>query len=77
MSLIEQVRQICNRLAEHGWRDLFLQHGLDIAADDLKTELLKELPNINRQLKGFEDFALEGKRGIEPGQPARSLFIMP
>ncbi|OOR09981.1 hypothetical protein BW897_24785 [Bacillus cereus] len=74
MSLIEQVRQICNRLAEHGWRDLFLQHGLDIAADDLKTELLKELPNINRQIKGFEDFAKEGKRGIEPGQPARSLF---
>lgn len=74
MSLIEQVRQICNRLAEHGWRDLFLQHGLNIAADDLKTELLKELPNINRQIKGFEDFAKEGKRGIEPGQPARSLF---
>lgn len=75
MSLIEQVRQICNRLAEHGWRNLFLQHGLDITATDLKQELLKDIhEKINRKLKGFEDFSLEGTRGIEPGHPARSLF---
>lgn len=75
MSLIEQVRQICNRLAEHGWRDLFLQHGLDISAADLKQELLKDIhAKINRKLKGFEDFSLEGTRGIEPGHPARSLL---
>ncbi|WP_075312672.1 hypothetical protein [Bacillus wiedmannii] len=75
MSLIEQVRQICNRLAEHGWRDLFLQHGLDITAADLKQELIKDIhEKINRKLKGFEDFSLEGTRGIEPGHPARSLF---
>ncbi|MFE5392734.1 hypothetical protein [Bacillus thuringiensis] len=75
MSLIEQVRQICNRLAEHGWRDLFLQHGLDITAADLKQELLKDIhAKIKRKLKGFEDFSLEGTRGIEPGHPARSLF---
>lgn len=78
MSLIEQVRQICNRLAEHGWRDLFLQHGLDITAANLKQELLKAIhAKINRKLKGFEDFSLEGTRGIEPGHPARSLFSTP
>jgi len=75
MDLIEQVRQICNRLAVHGWRDLFLQHGIDITAADLKQELLKDIhTKINRKLKGFEDFSLEGTRGIEPGHPARSLF---
>lgn len=72
--LIDKVKKICHRLAAEGWRDLFLQHGLDILAEDLKAELLKELPNINRKLKGFEDFSFEGIRGIEPGQPARSLF---
>ena len=25
-------------------------------------------------MKGFEDFSLEGTRGIKPGHPARSLF---
>jgi hypothetical protein len=52
-----------------------LQHGLDITAEDLKKELLKELPSINRQIEGFEDFAIEGKRGIEPGNPSRSLLF--
>ncbi|MDF2014671.1 hypothetical protein [Priestia megaterium] len=70
----EQVKQICNRLAPHGWRDLLCQHNLDITEPDLETELKKELINIDRRIKGFEDFALEGKRGIEPGQPARSLL---
>ncbi|KST67708.1 hypothetical protein [Mastigocoleus testarum] len=74
MSLIDQVKQVCDRLAPHGWRNLFLQHGLDIAATDLKAELTKELPGINRNLKGFEDFAFEGIRGIEAGNPARSLL---
>ena len=57
MPLIEQVRQICTRLAVHGWRDLFLQHGIDITAADLKQELLKDIQaKIKRKLKGFEDF---------------------
>jgi hypothetical protein len=74
MSLIEQVQNICNRLAPYGWRDLLLLHGLDITVEDLKTELLRDLPNINRGISGFNDFAIEGKRGIEPGNPARSLL---
>ncbi|WP_223827855.1 hypothetical protein [Bacillus atrophaeus] len=71
--LIDQVKQLCDRLADHGLRDLLLEHGLDITADNIKEELLKPL-TINRTIKGFEDFAVEGTRGIEPGHPARSLL---
>ena len=74
MGLIEQVKEICTRLAPHGWKDLLLEHGLDITAANLKDELLRELPSINRNIKGFEDFSLEGNRGIEPGNPSRSLL---
>jgi hypothetical protein len=74
MALIEQVRQVCARLAPHGWAELFSLHGLDITADDLETELGRPLSGIRRDVQGFEDFAAEGSRGIEPGQPARSLL---
>ncbi|WP_235431583.1 hypothetical protein [Paenibacillus sp. VT-400] len=71
--LTKQVEQICKRLAPHGWRDLLLIHGVDITAPDLQGELSKEL-KIDRTIKGFEDFSIEGNRGIEPGYPARSLL---
>ncbi|HEV2862470.1 MAG TPA: hypothetical protein VGX48_15765 [Pyrinomonadaceae bacterium] len=74
MALIDQVRKVCERLAPHGWADLLALHGLDIKAADLRAELAKELPNIRRGVGGFEDFAHEGKRGVEPGHPARSLL---
>ncbi|MFB9327709.1 hypothetical protein ACFFSY_17415 [Paenibacillus aurantiacus] len=74
MNLLDNVKRICDRLAEKGWKALFLQHGLDITSMNLKGELLKELTGINRSVSGFEDFSLEGKRGIEPGMPARSLL---
>jgi len=74
MALIQQVKQVCARLAPYGWAELFQQHGLDITADDLATELSRPLSGIRRDLQGFEDFAAEGSRGIEPGQPARSLL---
>jgi hypothetical protein len=75
MRLIEQVRAVCNRLAPLGWRDLMLQHGLDITAVDLEQELIKDLPNINRQVPGFEDFASDGKRAIQAGFPSYSLLF--
>ena len=74
MALIDDVKKICDRLAPHGWAALLKEHGLDITAADLKHELGKVLPSIKRSMKGFEDFALEGQRGIEPGHPARSLL---
>ena len=46
MPLVNQVKQICDRLALAGWRNLFLQHGLDITAGDLKTELTNPLLSL-------------------------------
>lgn len=74
MALIDEVKAICNRLAASGWDALLAQHGLNIAATNLADELSRKLTNIKRSAKGFEDFALEGERGIEPGHPARSLL---
>jgi hypothetical protein len=75
MALINDVKKVCDRLAPLGWRDLLLAHGLDITATDLRQELTKDLPTINRRLPGFEDFAAEGMRGIAAGDPARSLLF--
>ena len=77
-SLLEKVKKVCDQLVHWGWHDILLQFGLDI--DDqldsmqLKKELLKNLPNIDREINGFQDFAVEGHRGIEPGIPAQSLL---
>lgn len=73
--LENKVKEICKRLAPHGWRKLLLKHGLDITECDLERELRKKLEKIDRTMKGFEDFSIEGDRGIEPGQPARSLLF--
>jgi hypothetical protein len=75
--LIDLVGIMCKELAdrEPGWQRLLAHHGLDVRATDLRRELSRELPNIDRTVPGFEDFALEGRRGIEPGQPARSLLF--
>src|SRR3954471_480940 len=74
MSLVDTVKAICTRLGASGWLDLLALHGLDIAADDLGAEFTRPLDTIRRDVPGFEDFALEGVRGIEPGHPARSLL---
>jgi hypothetical protein len=77
-SLIDGVTRVCRRLAPEGWRDLLLavtRDELDIATDDLGTALSQPLSQIDRTVPGFEDFALEGTRGIEPGSPARSLLF--
>ena len=74
MTLIDDVQEVCRRLAPHGWQELLDRHGLNIEAEDLEQELRRELPSIDRRSEGFEDFASEGRRGIEAGQPARSLL---
>lgn len=74
MALIDDVKQVCDRLAPQGWGPLLLKQGLDITSQDLRNELDKELLGIDRDIPGFEDFAFEGIRGIEPGNPNRSLL---
>ena len=73
MPLIDEVQSLCERLAPLGWHDLLLLHGLDIQARPLAEELSKVLA-VDRSVKGFEDFSLQGTRAIETGNPARSLL---
>ena len=75
MALLDDVRAVCGRLAPHGWADLLAAHGLDLEAADLGAELARPLTAIDRDIPGFEDFAAEGIRGVEPGIPARSLLF--
>ncbi len=74
MALIDAVRKACTRLGPKGWTALLKRQGLDIGMADLAAELARPLAGIDRALPGFEDFAREGRRGIEPGIPARSLL---
>lgn len=73
MALIDEVQYLCERLEPAGWYDLLLLHGLDIKARPLNIELAKVL-TVDRTIKGFEDFSLQGERAIEPGTPAGSLL---
>jgi hypothetical protein len=72
--LLEQARTILDRLAPFGWKELFALHGLNIEAKNLKEELSRELV-VDRSQPGFEDFASEGVRAIEPFHPAHSLLF--
>ncbi|HJX83344.1 MAG TPA: hypothetical protein VJ723_03270, partial [Candidatus Angelobacter sp.] len=80
MSLLEAVKDACDRLAPLGWRDLLLHvtsKQLDIrqnSAQALSSALLKELNSIDRNFPGFADFSKEGRQAITPGSPGRSLL---
>ena len=81
MALIDDVLRLCKRLvaAEPGWQELLRIHGLDIGKSSraaLEAELARDISaTIDRTFPGFEDFSTAGKRGIEPGSPARSLLL--
>ena len=72
-TLLDKVKAACVRLSRHGWGQLFLAHGLNISAGSLADELMRPL-KVDRSLPGFEDFAADGIRGVEPGKPALSLL---
>ncbi len=75
--LLDTVAEACRRLAPLGWRQLLLDvtaGGLDIRAADLRAQLARPLPRIDRDHPGFGDFDVAGTRGVEPGQPDRSLL---
>jgi len=74
LCLEDRVREICVRLSQYGWHNLFLMHGLDILSGDMASAFSKPLP-VNRQQPGFEDFSLDGDKAIEPSQPAQSLLF--
>jgi hypothetical protein len=79
MSLIDAVFSLCqDHLVGNGWDELLQEvGGLKIdqpTAAKLAAELARPLAAIDRTRAGFEDFALDGNRGIEPRVPARSLL---
>ena len=80
MTLIDQAKTVCDRLAPLGWRDIFLRVTdgiLDISQRDsaaFRDELLKPLAVVKRSTAGFTDFSLDGTRGITPRSPASSLL---
>ncbi len=43
MTLIDNVQDVCRRLAPHGWAGLLAKHGLDITTPDLTEELAKDV----------------------------------
>lgn len=80
MSLTEDVKEICDRLAPLGWRDLLLAatgDALDVkksTSAELKVALIEPLESIDRSKRGFEDFSATGVRAITAGRPEQSLL---
>src|SRR3984885_4257427 len=81
MALIDDLWRISRKLARRGWSDLFALHGLRLDDTTLRTpsllsrELNRTLPSIDRTVAGFEDFSPTGCRGVQPGEPNRSLLF--
>lgn len=79
MLLIDDIKEICDRLAPLGWRDLIkavTNDELDIqqaTAAELLDALTKDLSPVKQRF-GFEDFHPNGQRGITAGLPARSVL---
>lgn len=79
MSLIDDVKTACDRLAPLGWRDLLLavtNNSLDISQPTkaLNAALTTPLATIDRSSKGFEDFHPTAARAITGGRPEQSLL---
>ncbi len=74
MSLVDEVGIELGKLASGGWEELLGHHGLNIEASNLRQQLLRPLNSIDRSIPGFEDFAPNGVRAIEPGNPSHSLL---
>ena len=76
MALIDDVKQICDRLANAGWRDLMLKHDIDISQSSAQklADALDAEVDIDRSVSGFEDFIKDKGRGIEAGDVAASLL---
>lgn len=79
MKLLQQVFELCNKLAQNGWREMILSvtnNQLDIkkdSAEKLKEALLKPI-TVDRTFTGFEDYRLDGDKGIEFGSFSKSLL---
>jgi len=80
--LIKRIKNLCDKLADNGWKELFDEFDLNIKADTpekLKEQLEKKIKvPVNMgdiKFQGFEDMATEETRGITQGDPAKSLLF--
>ena len=75
MSVIERAFHAWHLLAPK-WSDYLLASGLDLTKTSRKSfanDMLRRV-SVNFRLRGLEDFCRSACRGIEPGDPARSLL---
>ena len=75
MTLKEQLWDVWNGHKDHFGPYLQVA-GLDLnsATPDNFPDILQKEIKVNYRCKGLEEFSRDGCRGIEPGDPARSLF---
>ena len=64
------------KLHEKVWGPYFRSAGLDLTRATRKSlpRRLRQKIKINHKLKGLEEFSGDGCRGVEPGDPPKSLF---
>jgi hypothetical protein len=75
LTLIDQAYEIWRRL-EPAWGGYLKEAGLDLTLtpkEDFRLALLRKI-EVTYTIPGLEDFARNGCRGVEPGDPARSLL---
>jgi len=75
VSVSEQLWRIWKRLGPH-WQKYFAKAGLHLSYKS-KGLFFQQMGNpvkVNFRLRGTQEFSRDGCRGIEPGDPARSLF---
>lgn len=83
MALIDDVKQICDRLAPLGWRDLLIKvsaNGLDIAqptSTKLRAAVTSALPTIDNTLPGFEDYRAPRIAALAPANPRKVCSTTP
>ena len=80
MPIINDVKDVCDRLAGRGWRDYLLRvtgGDLDIlqtSRSKLLNALTAPLASIDRTSPGLEDFHQTADQAISAGSPSRSLL---
>ena len=75
MSVIERAFHAWHLLAPK-WSDYLLAAGLDLtktSRESFANDMLRRV-SVNFRLRGLEDFCRSACRGIEPGDPPRSLL---
>lgn len=74
MALIEQVKNICTRLAPAGRHDLLLHHGIDILAPDLEGEL-RNIIHADRRSQGLKTSPWPEHAALNPANRHKACCI--